>query len=251
MKKIVVSGGFDPLHIGHIRMFNNAKKLGDHLTIILNSDRFLMKKKGFIFMPYKERKEVILSLGVVDRVIKSIDKDHTVCETIKKLSKKNEIDVFANGGDRKNINDIPENIICKKNKIEMIFEIGGDKIQSSSDLTKKFQNYTEKRPWGSFENLKKEKGYLVKKISIQPDQKISLQLHNNRSEYWVVVRGKGEITIDKAQKKCSKGSSFFIKKQQLHRIENIGKSPLDLIEVQLGNHISEEDIKRFDDIYGR
>ena len=72
----------------------------------------------------------------------------------------------------------------------MVFDIGGDKIQSSSDLIKQFQNYVE-RPWGKFENLKKEKGYLVKKLSVEPKQKISLQLHNDRSEYWIVVKGKG------------------------------------------------------------
>ena len=133
----------------------------------------------------------------------------------------------------------------------MVFDIGGDKIQSSSDLIKQFQNYVEERPWGKFENLKKEKGYLVKKLSVEPKQKISLQLHNDRSEYWVVVKGKGIITIDKKQYSCSKGSYFFIEKKQKHRLENTGKVSLDLIEVQLGNRLSEEDIQRFEDKYGR
>ncbi len=251
MNKIVVSGGFDPLHIGHIRMFERAKKLGDHLTVILNSDKFLINKKGFKFMPYNERKEIILSLSCVDKVIKSIDKDNTVCKTIEKLAKKGEINIFANGGDRKNIQDIPEYLVCKENEIEMAFDIGGTKVQSSSSLTRKFINYSEKRPWGKFENLTEGTGYLVKKISLEPNQKISLQLHNDRTEHWVVIKGKGLISINNEKFKCSKGSTFFVKKKELHRIENTGKKNLELIEVQLGNNISESDIERFEDKYGR
>ena len=132
MTKVVVSGGFDPLHIGHLRLFEKAKSLGSHLTVILNSDKFLIEKKGFNFMPYSERKEIILGLKCVDRVIKSIDKDQTVCKTLEKLSSKNEIDIFANGGDRKNESEIPEHKVCKEKKIKMVFDIGGGKIQSSS-----------------------------------------------------------------------------------------------------------------------
>ena len=156
MKKIVVSGGFDPVHIGHLELLEDAKKLGNHLTVILNSDRFLQQKKGFIFMPFEERKKILLGFSCVDKVVRSIDKDNTVCETLKSLRKKNQVDVFANGGDRKDINDIPEYKICKDNGIEMLFDIGGDKIQSSSELIQQFNNYSEKRPWGYFENLLEE-----------------------------------------------------------------------------------------------
>ena len=79
MKRIVVSGGFDPVHIGHLRMFERAKQLGDHLNVILNSDQFLLKKKGYKFMDFQERREIILGFECVDEVTESVDKDETVC----------------------------------------------------------------------------------------------------------------------------------------------------------------------------
>ena len=116
MKKVVVSGGFDPIHIGHLRLLKEAKEIGDHLIVILNSDKFLVEKKGFCFMPFLERKEILMGISVVDEVVKSIDSDHTVIKTIKKLSRENSINVFANGGDRKEIKDIPEYKVCKENR---------------------------------------------------------------------------------------------------------------------------------------
>ena len=133
MKRVVVSGGFDPVHVGHLEMFVQAKKLGSHLTVILNSDRFLKQKKGFVFMPFKERKKIILGFECVDKVEKCIDQDETVCETLKLLKSKNLIDIFANGGDRAT-NEVPETPVCKKYNIKMVDGLG-DKIRSSSSLT--------------------------------------------------------------------------------------------------------------------
>ncbi len=251
MKKIVVSGGFDPVHIGHLELLEDAKKLGDHLTVILNSDRFLKEKKGFIFMPFKERKEILLGFSCVDKVINCIDKDATVCETLKMLKNKNQIDVFANGGDRKNKSDIPEYKICKKNNIEMVFDVGGGKIQSSSDLVKQFNNYSEERPWGFFENLLEEKKVKVKKLVIFPKEKISVQYHNFREEKWHVISGKGRVFIEDNKFDCKKGSYFEINEKQIHSIENTGSKNLEIIEVQTGSKLSEKDIIRLKDRYGR
>jgi len=251
MKKIVVSGGFDPVHIGHLEMLKQAREIGSHLTVILNSDKFLLDKKGFIFMNFTERKKILLGFECVDKVIKCIDKDNTVCKTISKLREKNEIDIFANGGDRKNKKDIPEYEICKKLGVEMIFDVGGNKIQSSSKLLNPFINYIEKRPWGEFENLLETKKFLVKKLVINPGQKISVQLHKHRKENWTIVEGKGKIQIGKKSFFGTVGSSFSIPKNEIHTIENTQKKALIIIEVQLGNKLSEEDIVRLEDIYER
>ena len=120
MSSVVVSGGFDPIHIGHIRMFNEAKSLanplGGELIVIINSDEFLEEKKGYVFMPFEERMEVIANLKAVDRVVSSIDKDDTVCVTLRNLFEdlSNKISVFANGGDRKSREDVPEFKVCQE-----------------------------------------------------------------------------------------------------------------------------------------
>ncbi len=135
---VAVSGGFDPIHIGHVRMFNEAKKLGDKLVVILNNDNWLKKKKGGAFMPEAERKEIIKALSSVDDVLITSHlenpNDMSVCHELQMLKP----DIFANGGDRKNEADIPEAVVCKTHGIEMVFNVGkGGKVQSSSWLLKR------------------------------------------------------------------------------------------------------------------
>ena len=135
----IVSGGFDPLHVGHIDLFNNARELSDALFVILNTDRFLFEKKGRVFMPFEERKIMVESVKGVDIVVPCIDADNTVCKTLEKLSSLIEaVDaqlLFCNGGDRTTGKNTPEHEICKKLNIETVYGLG-DKIQSSSWLTK-------------------------------------------------------------------------------------------------------------------
>src|SRR3989344_1858105 len=139
-KKIVVavSGGFDPIHIGHARLFKEAKAMGDELVVILNNDNWLMKKKGFVFIPQKERREIIKSLKWVGRVIPTRHgknpEDMSVCRELKELKP----DVFANGGDRFK-NNVPEVGACREIGCKMFFNVGwGGKIQSSSQLLERF-----------------------------------------------------------------------------------------------------------------
>ena len=129
MKKIAVSGYFDPIHVGHIEYINNAKKLGDWLVVIVNNNNQCALKKGKYFMDEKDRVLIVKNIKAVDEVFLSIDKDKTVCKSLKKVNP----DVFANGGDRKNY-EIPESKVCKENNIQIIDGLG-DKIRSSSDLT--------------------------------------------------------------------------------------------------------------------
>ena len=138
-KKVdMVSGGFDPIHIGHIRYIQEAKKLGDELVVVLNNDNWLRIKKGKEFMPGKERKEIIEAINGVDAVLLSghakNTRDMSVCAEIKKIKPH----IFANGGDRF-ADNIPEFKLCNDLGIEMVFNVGrGGKIRSSSELLKKY-----------------------------------------------------------------------------------------------------------------
>ena len=137
-KRIAVSGGLDPIHVGHIRMMQEASKLGD-LIVFLNSDDFLMRKKGYVFMTFEQRKEIIESIKYVKEVVAVIDTDNTVCNTLNKYRP----DIFVNGGDRTKDN-VPEVTVCKHLGIEMLFGVGGTKIQSSSELIKNAFNLGDK-----------------------------------------------------------------------------------------------------------
>lgn len=135
---VAVSGGFDPIHIGHVRLFKEAKKFGDELVVILNNDNWLNKKKGFSFIPDRERKEIIESIKCVDKVVLTKHgpdpEDMSVCRELEELKP----DIFANGGDRVE-NNVPEVPVCQAINCKMVFNIGkGGKIQSSSWLLEKF-----------------------------------------------------------------------------------------------------------------
>lgn len=136
MKTVAVSGGFDPVHIGHVRMFEEARKLGDRLVVIVNNDNWLTAKKGYAFMPEAERKAILEYLRPVDEVVLTAHSPHpedmSVCDALRRLKP----DIFANGGDRKSDN-IPEYQVCEELGIEMVFNVGGEKVQSSSELVQR------------------------------------------------------------------------------------------------------------------
>ena len=135
MKTVAVSGGFDPIHIGHVRLINSAKELGDKLIVIVNNDNWLRKKKGYNFMDEKDRVEIIQNLKAVDEVVLTEHdvncEDMSVCNELEKVKP----DIFANGGDRKSDN-VPEYELCDRLGIKMVFEVGGEKLRSSSELVK-------------------------------------------------------------------------------------------------------------------
>lgn len=134
-KKIIVctSGGFDPVHIGHVRMFQYAKSLGDVHVVILNNDNWLRKKKGYAFMPERDRKEILESLKWVDKVVltdhRRDPQDMSVCSVLAKIRP----DIFANGGDR-TYKNTPEKELCRRFGVRMVYNAGGRKVRSSSEM---------------------------------------------------------------------------------------------------------------------
>jgi cytidyltransferase-like protein len=138
-KAIIVSGYFNPIHKGHLEYFNNAKALADELFVIVNNDYQRELKGSKEFQKEDERMIIVSNIKAVDKAILSIDRDRTVCETLKVIAKDYSIEydlVFANGGDQNN-ETIPEKTICKKMNIALIDGLG-DKIQSSSWLLNKY-----------------------------------------------------------------------------------------------------------------
>ncbi len=134
MTTVAVSGGFDPLHIGHVRHINEARKLGDKLIVILTRDDQLIKKKGYVFMVYDARKEIMENVVGVDVVVKNVDENITSNESLEYYKP----DIFAKGGDRTPDNMPSEEIkVCELIKCKIAYDVGGAKIESSSLLVEK------------------------------------------------------------------------------------------------------------------
>ena len=137
---IILSGGFDPVHKGHIRMFKAAKNFPAMVIVGLNSDSWLIRKKGKPFIPWDERKEILEAIRYVDYVYSFNDDDDSACDLIRYVAEENKNEdnlkiYFGNGGDRTNVNS-PEVDYCNENNIDTLWGLGGKKIQSSSDLIK-------------------------------------------------------------------------------------------------------------------
>jgi len=131
-KTIAISGGMDPIHIGHVKMIQAAAEFGE-LTVILNSDAWLKRKKGYVFMTFNERKYLLESVKGVSVVSAVDDTDGTVCEALQRLQP----DMFGNGGDRTSDNT-PEKEVCLDIGIRMVWNLGGQKVQSSSELVRTY-----------------------------------------------------------------------------------------------------------------
>jgi D-beta-D-heptose 7-phosphate kinase/D-beta-D-heptose 1-phosphate adenosyltransferase len=131
---VAVAGAFDPVHVGHTRHFREARKLGDCLVVLLNPDRDLLAKKNFVFMPWVERREVLMALRDVDVVVEITDLDGTCATTLARVKP----DIFAKGGDRDGPHNMPQSEldICEQIGIRIVYGVGGGKIQSSSELVR-------------------------------------------------------------------------------------------------------------------
>lgn len=259
---VLLSGGFDCTHEGHVRMIRYASLIGD-VVILLNSDAWLTKKKGKPFMTYDAREAVLGNMkGVIDVVSFPDDEHGSACKGIEiafdKYKDTYDQVIFANGGDRR-VDSTPshEQLLCEQLGITVQFGVGGtDKPNSSSWVLKdwvEFSNSREvtERPWGNYKVLLDHEVTKVKLLQIDPGQSISLQYHHHRTEQWYCVGGTGEIILGNETRVFSKGSSVFIDKEINHKLSNHSGEPLLVIEVQLGSYFGEDDIVRLEDQYNR
>jgi len=249
MKIVLVTGGFDPLHSGHISYFKAAKNIGDYLVVGVNSDDWLARKKGKAFMHLEERISIIQHLDMVDEVIDFDDSDNTAIEAIRRVKEfwKHEKIIFANGGDRTKHN-IPEMLSFED--VEFVFGVGGeDKKNSSSWILKEWSQPTTERAWGSYTVLDRNGEWQVKELAFHTGKSLSDQRHFNRSEHWHVVQGNIKMDLqfpngDTASRTYHKGESIDIPINTWHKATNVGTETAKVIEVWLGTNLSEQDIER-------
>jgi D-beta-D-heptose 7-phosphate kinase/D-beta-D-heptose 1-phosphate adenosyltransferase len=242
MKKIVlITGGFDPLHSGHIAYFKAAKALGDILIVGINSDAWLTRKKGSPFMPYKERAEIVRNIVGVDFVIDFDDSDNSAKRAIwmVRQSYPNDKIIFANGGDRTDKN-IPEMDIQDQN-LEFVFGVGGfNKANSSSWILQEWKAPKTERQWGYYRVLHEVSGMKVKELTVNPGCSLSMQRHNLRAEYWIV--SEGEAVVNRATPlnfelppaMLDKHDQLHVAVQEWHQLTNPHNHPLKIVEIQYG-----------------
>lgn len=255
MKVVLVTGGFDPLHSGHIAYFKAAKELGDHLVVGLNSDAWLTRKKGRPFMSIEERAAIVKELACVDEVITFNDDDNTACLAIGYVLQTKASSwklIFANGGDRTNTTTPEYKTWGNHPDVEFAFGVGGeDKKNSSSWILKEWSQPTTERAWGRYTVLDKKEEWQVKELAFDPHKALSDQRHFHRSEHWCVVDGEIRINLewpDGTKEMCllSNGESVDIPAGVWHKAINIGNTTAKVIEVWMGNKLTEEDIERRD-----
>lgn len=250
MKVVLVTGGFDPLHSGHIAYINAAKKLGDLLVVGLNSDEWLTRKKGQPFMPFDERLAVIGTNHNIDYIINFDDTDDSACNAIQAVREKfpDATIVFANGGDRTK-NNIPEMDIIDDN-IEFVFGVGGEtKKNSSSWILQEWKAPKTERSWGYYRVLHEVDGCKVKELTVEPKQSLSMQKHKYRTEYWIVTEGKCKLkAYDNkgilVETTHVKHDTITIDPDAWHQLINPFSKPCKIVEIQYGKKCTEDDIKR-------
>jgi cytidyltransferase-like protein len=253
MKVVLVTGGFDPLHSGHIAYFKEARKLGDKLVVGVNTDNWLNRKKGRSFMPISERTTIIQNLSMIDHCILFDDDDNSSIEAIKnvKMMYPDADIIFANGGDR-TAENIPEMVFD-----DVIFEfgVGGEnKKNSSSWILDEWKTQKTERDWGYWRVLDDKqatKGYKVKELVIYPGKSLSDQRHFKRSEQWTILEGICKMETEYDNRKDTvhldpKSRPYDIGVRVWHKASNPGTENTHILEVQRGEECVEEDIERRD-----
>ena len=259
---VATSGGFDPIHVGHLRCLQDSAKIAkdrgfDGLVVIVNGDGWLTRKKGGPFMSCEERMELVAGIEGVDWVVEWDDGGPTVAGAIEKLRPK----VFTKGGDRSKGGDVgndyrssnvPEFQVCGEIGCEVVFGVGGGKAQSSSVLTKdllprQFEGDRKDKPWGYEVWWARSPQYAGKILVVEPGQRMSLQYHERKEETCLVLSGQlkveGEVEIA-----LNPGQVFHVPTGRVHRFGASGSTPCVLVEVST-NDLT--DVVRLQDDYGR
>ena len=253
MKIVIVTGGFDPLHSGHIAYFEAARALGDRLVVGINSDAWLTRKKGRPFMTAVERRAIIENLRMVDRVIEFNDDDGSAIDAIRVARnfyiRPGTKFVFANGGDRTPDN-IPEMVF---DDVDFRFGVGGEnKMNSSSWILTEWKTPRTDRVWGHYRVLHEVGDHVkLKELTVLPHTCLSMQRHEHRAEFWFVAEGEATVyTVDPYSTDYdllaspAKHQSTWIKLNEWHQLCNETDEPLKLLEIQYGDRCVEEDIER-------
>lgn len=268
---VIVSGGFDPVHEGHMALFNAAAEYGK-VHVFLNSDDWLARKKGSSLLSFQTRKEILKNMTAIHRVHSVDDRDDSVCNGLLKLRGEysNTKMFFANDGDRRD--NIPEMWFCEDLEIELLWNVGGDKIDSSSKLRRGWeQKYIKKsrithRNWGDYEIIGSGEGWLAKILTIEPGKSISLQRHTYRAEEWLILEGYGEFSdnhyhhseqdffdpvhegqmaLFNSVTRVYPGLKITVPKLTWHKVKNTEKTiPLLILEAWFGEVLEESDIER-------
>lgn len=251
-KIVLVTGGFDPVHSGHIAYFKAARELGTMLIVGLNSDEWLQRKKGRAFMPWNERLCVINNLSMIDEVYTFNDDDGSArhfIEQVRAHYPTAEL-IFANGGDRTDKN-IPEMDVVDSN-LKFVFGVGGfNKANSSSWILEEWRAPKTDRSWGYYRVLfEPNSNVKLKELTVGPGQRLSMQRHEQRSEFWFVSEGTATVyTLDSSTDMDLLGNytahqHLFIPQGSWHQLCNETSESLKLIEIQYGDRCEEQDIER-------
>ena len=265
MKIVLATGGFDPIHSGHISYLRSAKSHGDKLVVGLNSDDWLRRKKGREFMSWDERASIVSSLAMVDDVIAFNDSDDSASRAIFKVlatldaGASRDTLVFVNGGDRDASNIPEEKIYSGSSPVKFVYGVGGeDKINSSSWILKEWQAPKVERAWGYYRELYQGDGFAVKELVIAPHGKLSMQRHKHRSETWNLVSGDAKLLTNWRNdddphdgallSNLHPSVPFNIDAGTWHQGFNDSDSPAHIVEIWKGSSdkLSEEDIERLD-----
>ena len=250
---VLVTGGFDPLHEGHLALFKHAREYGDYLFVGVNSDKWLERKKGKSFMSETTRLNIVKELSCVDNALFFDDRDDSANDAIRKCLRWFPRVRFANGGDRTQHN-IPEyEEFMNNNRVQFVWEVGGgDKKNSSSSILENWKSPKTIRSWGYYRELYEGKDFKVKELVINPHSKLSMQRHQFRSETWNIVSGKvsmGLIDMNRRMLHTQQiHSTLEIPIFTWHQGMNLTGNPAHIVEIWRGDsgQLSETDIERID-----